>query len=58
LIKEVKTVHWLDLGMPEAIWVLRVEDFGPLIVGIDAKGKDIFAEVRERAEKSLEKLRQ
>jgi fumarate hydratase subunit beta len=58
LIKEVKTVHWLDLGMPEAVWVLRVEDFGPLIVGIDAKGKDIFAEVRERAEKSLEKLRQ
>ena len=58
LIKEVKTVHWLDLGMPEAVWVLRVEEFGPLIVGIDAKGKDIFAEVRERAEKVLEKLQE
>jgi len=58
LIKEVKTVHWLDLGMPEAVWVLRVENFGPLIVGIDAKGKDIFSEVRERAEIILEKLRQ
>jgi len=56
LIKEVNTVHWLDLGMPEAVWVLRVEEFGPLIVGIDSKGKDIFAEVRERAEKVLEKL--
>lgn len=55
LIKEVKTVHWLDLGMPEAVWVLRVEDFGPLIVGIDTKGKDIFAEVREKAQKQLEK---
>jgi fumarate hydratase subunit beta len=44
--------------MPEAVWVLRVENFGPLIVGIDAKGKDIFSEVRERAEKILEKLRQ
>jgi len=54
LIKEVKTVHWLDLGMPEAVWVLRVEEFGPLIVGIDSKGKDIFAEVREKAEKVLE----
>lgn len=54
LIKEVKTVYWLDLGMPEAVWVLRVEKFGPLIVGIDAKGKDIFAEVREKAEKVLE----
>jgi fumarate hydratase subunit beta len=55
LIKEVKAVHWLDLGMPEAVWVLKVEEFGPLIVGIDAKGKDIFAEVRERAKKQLEK---
>ncbi|MGB9939024.1 FumA C-terminus/TtdB family hydratase beta subunit [Methanosarcina sp.] len=55
LIKEVKAVHWLDLGMPEAVWVLRVEEFGPLIVGIDAKGKDIFAEVREKAQKQLEK---
>ncbi|KKH93624.1 fumarate hydratase [Methanosarcina sp. 1.H.T.1A.1] len=54
LIKEVKNVHWLDLGMPEAVWVLRVQEFGPLIVGIDTKGKDIFAEVREKAEKVLE----
>ncbi|MGI5991660.1 MAG: FumA C-terminus/TtdB family hydratase beta subunit [Methanosarcina sp.] len=54
LIKEVKAVYWLDLGMPEAVWVLRVEEFGPLIVGIDAKGKDIFAEVREKAQKRLE----
>ncbi len=57
LIKEVNTVHWLDLGMPEAVWVLRVEEFGPLIVGIDSKGKDIFAEVRERAEKCLKSCR-
>lgn len=54
LIKEVKAVHWLDLGMPEAVWVLRVKEFGPLIVGIDAKGKDIFAEVREKAQKQFE----
>jgi len=57
LIKEVKDVHWLDLGMPEAVWVLRVEEFGPLIVGIDSKGKDIFAEIIEKAEKVLEELK-
>lgn len=51
LIKKVKNVHWLELGMPEAVWVLEIEEFGPLIVGIDAKEKDIFAEVREKAEK-------
>ncbi|MCQ1534957.1 fumarate hydratase [Methanosarcina sp. KYL-1] len=57
LIKEVKTVHWLDLGMPEAVWVLRVEEFGPLIVGIDSKGRDIFAEVREKAEKVFSEIK-
>jgi fumarate hydratase subunit beta len=51
LIMEVKTVYWTDLGMPEAVWVLRVEEFGPLIVGIDSKGRDIFEEVRKKAEK-------
>lgn len=53
LIKKVKDVHWLDLGMPEAVWVLEVEEFGPLIVGIDAKENDIFAEIRRKAEKKF-----
>jgi fumarate hydratase subunit beta len=57
LIQEVKTVHWFDLGMPEAVWVFRVKEFGPLIVGIDSNGNDIFGKVRERAEKVLENLR-
>lgn len=48
-IREVKTVHWPDLGMPEAVWALKVENFGPLIVGIDAKGNDLFAKIEERA---------
>ena len=33
-VKKVKKVEWLDLGTPEAIWVLDVEDFGPLIVAV------------------------
>ena len=41
-IKEVESVQWLELGMPEAIWVMRVEEFGPLIVSIDAKGNNLF----------------
>lgn len=56
LIKEVKDVYWLDLGMPEAVWKLRVEEFGPLIVGIDTKGNDIFEKVREKARRAFEKL--
>ena len=26
-IKNVKSVEWYDLGMPEALWILEVEDF-------------------------------
>lgn len=48
-IKKVRSVHWLQLGMPEAVWELEVEHFGPLIVGIDAHGNDLFEKVREQA---------
>ena len=40
-IKRVKAVHWLDLGVPEALWILEVEDF-PLIVAIDAHGNSLY----------------
>jgi fumarate hydratase subunit beta len=39
---EVVDVHWTDLGLPEAIWVFRMKDFGPLIVGIDSHGQSLF----------------
>lgn len=55
-IKDVPTVHWLDLGMPEAVWELKVENFGPLIVGIDAKGNDLFSIIEEKAGKVLSDL--
>jgi fumarate hydratase subunit beta len=56
-IQEVETVHWPDLGMPEAVWVLKVENFGPLIVGIDAKGNDLFAKIDEKARNVFSGLR-
>jgi len=40
-IKEVKGVEWYDLGMPEALWILEVEEFGPLAVTIDSQGKNL-----------------
>ncbi|MGI5912828.1 MAG: L(+)-tartrate dehydratase subunit beta [Syntrophomonadaceae bacterium] len=41
-VKEVERAEWLDLGMPEAIWVMQVKEFGPLIVSIDTKGNNLF----------------
>ena len=55
-VKRVREVHWLDLGVPEAMWVLEVEEMGPAIVSIDAHGRNIHDEVMERARRVLEKL--
>ncbi|HHW60732.1 MAG TPA: L(+)-tartrate dehydratase subunit beta [Syntrophomonadaceae bacterium] len=41
-VEEVEKVEWLDLGMPEAMWVMRVREFGPLIVSIDTSGNNLF----------------
>ena len=60
-IKSVKAVYWLDrLGMAEAMWVFEVEEFGPLIVAIDAHGNNFYAsklaEVAKRAEEVKKEL--
>lgn len=42
-IKKVEAAHWLDeLGIAQAMWVLRVENFGPLIVESDLQGNSLF----------------
>ncbi|RAP50487.1 MAG: fumarate hydratase [Methanosphaera sp. rholeuAM74] len=41
-INRVESVEWLDLGMPEAIWELNVERFGPLIVTMDSKDNNLY----------------
>lgn len=52
-VKEVEKVEWLDLGVPEALWVMRVSDFGPLTVVIDSDGKDFYADIKERVKGNL-----
>jgi L(+)-tartrate dehydratase beta subunit len=41
-VEQIESVEWLDLGMPEALWVSRVKNFGPLIISIDTKGNNLF----------------
>jgi fumarate hydratase subunit beta len=52
-IKRVVDVHWLDLGMAEAMWVFEVEDFGPLTVMIDPTGRNYYDELREEARRKV-----
>ncbi|MEM0088863.1 MAG: FumA C-terminus/TtdB family hydratase beta subunit [Archaeoglobaceae archaeon] len=47
-IKKVKGAFWEDLGMAEAVWVFEVENFGPCVVAIDSRGKNLYEDVRRR----------
>ena len=55
-VKEVVGVEWLDLGTPEALWILEAENFGPLIVSMDTHGNSIHKEIESEAEKRLEEI--
>lgn len=41
-VEEIERAEWMDLGMPETLWVCRVKEFGPLIVSIDTHGGNLF----------------
>ena len=53
-ISRVKEVHWLDLGIPEAIWVLEVRNFGPFLVTMDSYGRSVYEELG--IEENLQKI--
>jgi fumarate hydratase subunit beta len=55
-IKSVKAVVWLDLGMPDAMWVLEVDEFGPLLVTIDSRGHNLFRDIAEQAERNRQRV--
>lgn len=57
-IKSVKSVEWLDLGMPEAMWILEVEEFGPLAIAIDSHGNNLFEDVKRKVEENKQKIYQ
>jgi fumarate hydratase class I len=55
-VKEVVDVYQKDeLGVPEAFWVIRVEDF-PAVVTMDSHGHSLHAEIKERSSAALQKL--
>lgn len=46
----LKGVHFPDLGMAEAVWVIELDRL-PLVVGIDSAGNDLFSAVQDNAKK-------
>ncbi len=55
-IKRVVGVHWLDLGIAEAMWVLEVENFGPLTVIIDSYGNNYYEDLRKNVRSKVPEL--
>ena len=54
-VKRVLGVHKLDFGVPEALWVLEVEDF-PAVVTMDSHGNSLHAEIEASSKAALEAL--
>jgi tartrate/fumarate subfamily iron-sulfur-dependent hydro-lyase beta chain len=57
-VERVEGVYWLDeLGMPEAIWVFRVDQFGPLVVAMDSHGRSLYRDVAAQVEENMQAIR-
>lgn len=61
-VEKIEAAEWTDLGMPETLWVNRVKEFGPLIISIDTKGKNLIEENKavfnEKKKPILERINQ
>lgn len=56
-VKGVHAVHWLDeLGIAQAMWMFKVENFGPFIVDSDLKGNSLFAQQGDIVNKRIASL--
>lgn len=54
-VKKVLGVHKMEFGVPEAIWVLQVEDF-PVVVTMDSHGSSIHSDIEEKSKAVFKKL--
>ncbi len=57
-VKDTYGVEWMDFGMPEALWEMDVEEFGPLIVSIDTKGNNLFENNKVAFSDRVKKLKE
>ena len=59
-VEEVIGAEWMDLGMPEAVWIMKVREFGPLVVTIDSDGNNYFEdkkkEYRRRKDEQISRI--
>ena len=54
-VREVLAVYKMEFGIPEAMWVIRVEEF-PLVVTMDSHGGSIHEKVEAASRQALETM--
>ncbi|MFC2082640.1 FumA C-terminus/TtdB family hydratase beta subunit [Candidatus Bipolaricaulota bacterium] len=53
-IESVEDVMWFDeLGMAEAVWLLKVKDFGPLLITMDSTGGNLYRDLDPTIEENV-----
>jgi fumarate hydratase subunit beta len=52
-ISKAEGAEWEDLGMAEAMWRLRAERFGPLVVAMDADGNSLYKDVAAKVSTTM-----
>ena len=61
-VEKIEGAEWKDLGMPETLWIYKVKEFGPLIISIDTKGRNLIEENKkvfnEKKKPILERINQ
>lgn len=56
-IERVENVYWVkELGIAQAMWVLRVQNFGPLLVESDLQGNSLFETNNAAINSNIERL--
>ncbi|MEF9974211.1 MAG: L(+)-tartrate dehydratase subunit beta [Clostridia bacterium] len=59
-VEEIERAEWMDLGMPETLWLSRIEAFGPLVVSIDTHGNNLIEDNKiafnQRKDEQIEKI--
>jgi tartrate/fumarate subfamily iron-sulfur-dependent hydro-lyase beta chain len=54
--KFMRVYYLEELGMPEAVWVFKAEEFGPLVVSMDSKGRSLYFDVNEKSKANLDAI--
>jgi fumarate hydratase subunit beta len=54
-VKKVQEVFKLDFGVPEAMWVIEIQDF-PAVVTMDAHGHSLHAEIEAKSKARLDQV--